>query len=174
MMKLGLLSETDAIAEYSRIEVMLATFLNVRCVKPHSCSRIPVYSPAVGQVVNLRADCQSDLPGFQRKVVESSQEAPMPRTLLILVIATSAAFAQNPTDKETALGNTLAANLESRVKPLADPDVTALVDRLQKTLSQGRVPARLKILDTTEPVASALPGSFLLLSSGAIVRSNTE
>src|SRR6266404_5706724 len=83
--------------------------------------------------------------------------------------------ARFPTQARTIKpGGAHAPNLESRVKPLADPDVTALVDRLQKTLSQGRVPARLKILDTTEPVASALPGSFLLLSSGAIVRSNTE
>jgi hypothetical protein len=101
----------------------------------------------------------------------------MPKCLLLLALATAAAFSQNLIEKEVVMGNGLAANLDSRVKPLTDPDVTALVDRVLKTLSNGqalRVPVRLKILDTTEPVASSLPGGFLLLSSGAIIRANTE
>jgi len=75
------------------------------------------------------------------------------------------------------LGNGFAAHLDSRIKPLADPDATALVERVLKAVSHRqalRVPIRLRILDTAEPVASALPGGFLLLSPGAIVRANTE
>lgn len=101
----------------------------------------------------------------------------MPRSFLLLALATAAAFAQYQTEKETGMGNALAANLDSRVKPLADPEATALAERVLRVVSYGqalRVPVRLKILDTTEPVASALPGGFLLLSSGAIVRANTE
>jgi predicted Zn-dependent protease len=109
--------------------------------------------------------------------VQSNKEAQMTRSLIVLALATAAAFSQNLTDKEAVMGAEFAANLDSRVKPLVDPAATALVDRILKAVSQGqalRVPVRLKILDTTEPVASALPGGFLLLSSGAIIRSNTE
>ena len=101
----------------------------------------------------------------------------MPRTFMVLALATTAAFSQNLTEKEAVMGAGLAANLDSRVKPLANPEVTALVGRVLRVASNGqalRVPVRLKILDTAEPVASALPGGFLLLSSGAIVRANTE
>src|ERR1700704_3271451 len=101
----------------------------------------------------------------------------MPGSLLVLALATAAAFSQNLTEKEALLGNGFAAHLDSRVKPLADPDVTALVDRVLKAVSHGqalRVPVRLKFLAPAEPVASALPGGFLLLSPGAIVRANTE
>jgi predicted Zn-dependent protease len=101
----------------------------------------------------------------------------MPRILILLALATVAAFSQNPAEKEAVMGNGLAADLDSRVKPLADPEVAALVERVLKAVSNGqalRMPVRLKILDTSEPVASALPGGFLLLSPGAIVRANTE
>ena len=101
----------------------------------------------------------------------------MPRSLMVAALATAAAFSQNLTEKEAVMGNGFAAHLDSRVKPLADPDTTALVERVLKAVSHGqalRVPVRLKILDTAEPVASALPGGFLLLSPGAIVRANTE
>jgi predicted Zn-dependent protease len=101
----------------------------------------------------------------------------MPRPLLVLALATAAAFSQNLTEKEAVMGAGLAADLDSRVKPLADPEVAALADRVLKAVSNDqalRVPVRLKILDTTEPVASALPGGFLLLSTGAIIRANTE
>lgn len=80
-------------------------------------------------------------------------------------------------EKETALGRHMAAEIDSRQKRITDAEVTGVVQRVLETLSRDespRLPLELRVIDNSELVASALPGGFLVLSSGAILRADTE
>jgi predicted Zn-dependent protease len=100
------------------------------------------------------------------------------RFLLLFAALAGPASSQTPQDKELALGRHLQAQIESTHRIIADPQVNAFANGILQTLSAHqslRLPLTLQIID--DPgilVASALPGGTLLLSSGAILRAQTE
>ena len=80
-------------------------------------------------------------------------------------------------DKEIALGRQLAAEVEKSAKLINDPVVTEYVNRVGQNLvrnSDARVPFTIKVIDSDEVNAFALPGGFFYVNSGLILRADEE
>lgn len=80
-------------------------------------------------------------------------------------------------EKEMALGRQLAAEVESSAKLVNDPVITEYVNRIGQNLvshSDARVPFTIKVLDTEEVNAFALPGGFFYVNSGLILAADNE
>jgi predicted Zn-dependent protease len=96
------------------------------------------------------------------------------KTFILVVILMAPSFAQLTAEREIAVGDTLSAHMG---KALDDWAVTLLVNRIVERLSQGvdlRLPLRLKLTESGEVTASALPGGILVFSSAAISRADSE
>ena len=81
------------------------------------------------------------------------------------------------TEQEQALGKEMAKEIESACKLLDDPVVTAYVDQLGQRLvrfSDAKIPFTIKVLDSDEVNAFALPGGYFYVNSGLIVAAHTE
>jgi beta-barrel assembly-enhancing protease len=79
--------------------------------------------------------------------------------------------------EERQLGAELAAELEMTTKLIADPAITEFADRLGQTIvrnSDARVPFTIKVFDSDEVNAIAVPGGYLYVGSGMIVASDSE
>ena len=80
-------------------------------------------------------------------------------------------------EKEIALGKQLAQEVERSAKLVDDPVVTEYVNRVGQNLvrnSDARVPFTIKVIDSDEVNAFALPGGFFYVNSGLILRANEE
>ena len=80
-------------------------------------------------------------------------------------------------DKEAALGRQLASEVDSRSKFVTDPIVTEYVNRLGQNLvlhSDAKVPFTIKVLDSADVNAFALPGGFLYVNSGLLLAAENE
>jgi predicted Zn-dependent protease len=80
-------------------------------------------------------------------------------------------------EKETALGKQMAQEVERDAKIVYDPVIAEYVSRLGQNLarsSDAKVPFTIKILDTSEVNAFALPGGFLFVNSGLIAIAGNE
>src|ERR1700744_4437325 len=80
-------------------------------------------------------------------------------------------------EKEIALGKGLAQEVERSSKLIDDPVVTEYVNRVGQNLvrnSDARVPFTIKVIDTEEVNAFALPGGFFYVNSGLIMKADTE
>ena len=80
-------------------------------------------------------------------------------------------------EKEIALGKGLANQLEQQAKIVDDPVISEYVNRVGQNLvrnSDCKVPVTIKVLDTEEPNAMALPGGFFYVNSGLIVLADNE
>src|SRR5882724_11655100 len=80
-------------------------------------------------------------------------------------------------EKEIALGKQLAQEVERSSKLIDDPIVTEYVNRVGQNLarnSDGRVPFTIKVIDSDEVNAFALPGGFFYVNSGLILRAQEE
>jgi len=80
-------------------------------------------------------------------------------------------------DREVALGRQLSQQVESSAKVITDPVVTEYVNRIGQNLvrnSDARVPFVIKVLDTEEVNAFALPGGFFYVNSGLILAADNE
>ncbi len=80
-------------------------------------------------------------------------------------------------EKETALGRSLAAEIEQRSKILEDPVIAAFVQALGQQLAGGfdkEFPLTIKVVDSPWPVAIVLPGGFVFIHSGLIARAATK
>ncbi len=80
-------------------------------------------------------------------------------------------------EKEIALGKQLAQEVEKSSKMIDDPVVTEYVDRVGQNLvrnSDARVPFTIKVIDSDEVNAFALPGGFFFVNSGLILRAQEE
>ncbi len=96
-----------------------------------------------------------------------------------LIFVVTAVPAQNSysVEKEVALGKALAAELDRQYKPLEDPIVTEYLNQLGQTLTRGRplpLPLSIKVLGTADAIANALPGGYLIFSSGFLSSVKTE
>jgi len=80
-------------------------------------------------------------------------------------------------EKEIALGKQLAQEVERTSKMIDDPIVTEYVNRVGQNLvrnSDARVPFTIKVIDSDEVNAFALPGGFFYVNSGLILRAQEE
>ncbi|HEY1185944.1 MAG TPA: M48 family metallopeptidase [Bryobacteraceae bacterium] len=80
-------------------------------------------------------------------------------------------------EKEIALGKQLATEVERQAKIVDDPIVAEYVNRVGQNIvrnSDAKVPFTIKVLDTEEVNAFALPGGFFFVNSGLILKADTE
>ncbi|HTM13598.1 MAG TPA: M48 family metallopeptidase [Bryobacteraceae bacterium] len=80
-------------------------------------------------------------------------------------------------EKEIALGKGLAMDVERQAKIIDDPVIAEYVNRLGQNLvrnSDAKVPFTIKVIDTEEVNAFALPGGFFFVNSGLILKADTE
>ena len=80
-------------------------------------------------------------------------------------------------EKEIALGKQLAQEVERQAKIIDDPVIAEYVNRVGQNLvrnSDAKVPFTIKVLDTEEVNAFALPGGFFFVNSGLILKAETE
>jgi predicted Zn-dependent protease len=80
-------------------------------------------------------------------------------------------------DREMALGRQLSQEVESSARLVTDPVINEYVNRIGQNLvrnSDARVPFTIKVLDTEEVNAFALPGGFFYVNSGLILAADNE
>lgn len=80
-------------------------------------------------------------------------------------------------DREMTLGRGMAAEVERESRLLDDPIVTEYISRLGQNLvrnSDARVPFVIKVIDSSEINAFALPGGFLFVDTGLVTVSQNE
>src|SRR5271165_993816 len=80
-------------------------------------------------------------------------------------------------EKEIALGKQLANEVERQAKIVDDPIVGEYVNRVGQNLvrnSDAKVPFTIKVLDSEEVNAFALPGGFFFVNSGLILKADSE
>jgi predicted Zn-dependent protease len=80
-------------------------------------------------------------------------------------------------EKEIALGRQLAQEVEREAKIVADPILSEYVNRLGQNLARNSdavVPISVKVIDSDEANAFALPGGFLFVNTGLLLRAETE
>ena len=80
-------------------------------------------------------------------------------------------------EKEIALGKQAAQEVERSSKMINDPVVTEYVNRVGQNLvrnSDAKVPFTIKVIDSDEINAFALPGGFFYVNSGLILHADEE
>jgi predicted Zn-dependent protease len=80
-------------------------------------------------------------------------------------------------EREIGLGKQLAQEVERSSKLIDDPVVTEYVNRVGQNLvrnSDAKVPFTIKVIDSDEVNAFALPGGFFYVNSGLILRAQEE
>ena len=80
-------------------------------------------------------------------------------------------------DKQIAMGKQFAQQVESSAKLVKDPVVNEYVNRLGQNLvrnSDARVPFTIKVIDSDEVNAFALPGGFFYVNSGLLLNADNE
>src|ERR1022692_3000334 len=80
-------------------------------------------------------------------------------------------------EKEIALGKQLAQEVERQAKIVDDPIIAEYVNRVGQNLvrnSDAKVPFTIKVLDSEEVNAFALPGGFFFVNSGLILKADSE
>jgi predicted Zn-dependent protease len=80
-------------------------------------------------------------------------------------------------EKEMALGKQLAQEVERQAKIIDDPVIAEYVSRVGQNLvrnSDAKVPFTIKVLDSEEVNAFALPGGFFFVNSGLILKAESE
>jgi len=80
-------------------------------------------------------------------------------------------------DKQVAMGRAYSQQVEHSAKLVTDPLVTEYVNRIGQNLvrnSDAKVPFTIKVIDTDELNAFALPGGFFYVNSGLILAADNE
>ena len=80
-------------------------------------------------------------------------------------------------EKEIALGKQLAQEVERQAKIIDDPIIAEYVNRVGQNLvrnSDAKVPFTIKVLDSEEVNAFALPGGFFFVNSGLLLKAESE
>lgn len=79
--------------------------------------------------------------------------------------------------RELAIGRELAAEVDRKAKFIIDPLVTEYINRIGQNIvlrSDARMPFTIKVIDSPDLNAFALPGGFLYVNSGLIVAAESE
>src|SRR3954465_14708532 len=80
-------------------------------------------------------------------------------------------------DHQIAMGKSYAEQVESQSKLITDPVITEYVNRIGQNLvrnSDAQVPFIIKVMDTDDVNAFALPGGFFYVDSGLILATDNE
>jgi len=80
-------------------------------------------------------------------------------------------------EKEVALGRYLAAEIDREAKFVDDPVITEYINRVGQNIvlhSDAKVPFTIKVIDTDEVNAFALPGGFFYVNRGLILAADNE
>lgn len=80
-------------------------------------------------------------------------------------------------EKEIALGRQIAAQVEQQSKILDDPLVTEYINRVGQNIalhSDVKVPVTIKVIDSDEVNAFALPGGFMFVNKGLLLAADNE
>lgn len=81
------------------------------------------------------------------------------------------------TDSEIKMGKSYASEIEKSTKFITDPVITEYVNRVGQNIvknSDCKVPFTIKIIDSDEINAMALPGGFFYVNSGLILNADEE
>ncbi|MDQ3063912.1 MAG: M48 family metallopeptidase [Acidobacteriota bacterium] len=80
-------------------------------------------------------------------------------------------------EKEIAIGRQLATEVEQQAKLVEDPIVTEYINRVGQNVvlnSDAKVPFTIKVIDSDEVNAFALPGGFFYVNKGLILAADNE
>ena len=80
-------------------------------------------------------------------------------------------------ERQVAMGKSYAQQVEAQTKMINDPVVTEYVNRVGQNLvrnSDSQVPFTIKVIDSDEINAFALPGGFFFVNSGLILAADEE
>jgi len=80
-------------------------------------------------------------------------------------------------EKEIAIGRQLAMEFEQQAKLLDDPVITEYVNRVGQNIvlhSDAKIPFTIKVVDSDEVNAFALPGGFFYVNKGLILAADNE
>jgi predicted Zn-dependent protease len=80
-------------------------------------------------------------------------------------------------EKEIAIGRRLAMEVEQQAKLVEDPMITEYVNRVGQNVvlhSDAKVPFTIKVIDSDEVNAFALPGGFFFVNKGLILAADNE
>ncbi len=80
-------------------------------------------------------------------------------------------------EKEIALGRQLAAQVEQQAKMVEDEKITEYINRVGQNIvlhSDAKIPFTIKVIDSDEVNAFALPGGFFYVNKGLIVAADNE
>jgi hypothetical protein len=80
-------------------------------------------------------------------------------------------------DKEVAQGRQLAAEVDRQAKFIDDPVITEYINRVGQNVvlhSDSRIPFTIKVIDSDEVNAFALPGGFFYVNKGLILAADSE
>ena len=80
-------------------------------------------------------------------------------------------------EKEIALGKQLAQEVEREARLVLDPVPAEFINRLAQNLARNsdiKVPVTAKLIDSQQVNAFALPGGFLFVNSGMVLKAETE
>src|SRR6185437_11576714 len=81
------------------------------------------------------------------------------------------------TEKEVRLGRELAAEVDRQAKFVDDPAITEFVNRVGQNIvlhSDAKVPFTIKVIDSDEVNAFALPGGFFYVNKGLLLAADNE
>ncbi|MEK7408062.1 MAG: M48 family metallopeptidase [Acidobacteriota bacterium] len=80
-------------------------------------------------------------------------------------------------EKEIAVGKELAQEIERQAKIVDDPIIAEYVNRVGQNLvrnSDSKVPFTIKVIDSEEVNAFALPGGFFFVNTGLLMKAESE
>lgn len=80
-------------------------------------------------------------------------------------------------EREIAMGKSYAQEVERQAKMIDDPTITEYVNRVGQNIvrnSDVKVPVTIKVIDSDEVNAFALPGGFFFVNSGLLLKAETE
>src|SRR3984893_15871995 len=80
-------------------------------------------------------------------------------------------------EKEIGIGKGLAQQVERQAKIINDPVISEYVNRVGQNLvrnSDAKVPFTIKVLDSEEVNAFALPGGFFFVNTGLVLKAESE
>lgn len=80
-------------------------------------------------------------------------------------------------EKEAAIGRQLAMEVEQQSKMVEDPVINEYVNRVGQNLvlhSDAKMPFTIKVIDSDEPNAFALPGGYFFVNKGLILMADNE
>lgn len=80
-------------------------------------------------------------------------------------------------EKEIAIGKQYASEIDRQAKMVADPVVNEFVNRLAQNVARNSdltIPLTVKVIDSPELNAFALPGGFLYVNSGLLMAADEE